>query len=306
MIFNISALFLGVFPDNISLAFPLATLYFHRHFRIFLFLGGVIFLNEFPEIFAFANMGSLLPKEHVLLVGVQHMSGMWVLRGMRMGAYVTALKVEAHEVGRCGSLKQALQDAQQLAAGFRDGGAAAAKARRKGSAEASVVEWARGMEQEIVASGWLWAVQANGTRGLGLPQHQFVAGGDFPTALPVAARRRLEEVRRELRGVREELEMLAPTDHGVPPSVRQWAGGPGAVLLSSGNTSGASLPVGGPMLNTRDLSLYPPLAVDPLRCMSGGAAQTAPMLASVVPLADLSAGPLLPRMVKVVQMRSGG
>ena len=108
-------------------------------------------------------MGSLLAKEHVLLVGVQHVSGMWVLRGMRMGAYVAALRIVAREVGRCGSLKQALQDAQQLAAGFRNGGPAAAKARQKGSAEASVVEWARGMEQELVASGWLWAVQANGT-----------------------------------------------------------------------------------------------------------------------------------------------
>ena len=219
-------------------------------------------------------MGSLLAKEHVLLVGVQHVSGMWVLRGMLMGAYVAALRIEAHEVGRCGSLKQALQDAQQLAVGFPNGGAAAAKARRKGSAEASVVEWARGMEQELVASGWLWVVQANGTRGLGKPQHQFVAGGDFPTALPDAARERLEDVRRELREVREELAMLTPTYHGVPPSVRQWADGPGAVLLSSGGISGASRspPVGGPMLNTMDLSLYLPLAVDPLHCMSGGAA----------------------------------
>ena len=69
-----------------------------------------------------APMGSLLAKEHVLLVGVQHVSGMWVLRGMRMGAYVAALRIEAHEVGRCGSLKQALQDAQQLAVGFPNGG----------------------------------------------------------------------------------------------------------------------------------------------------------------------------------------
>ena len=29
-----------------------------------------------------APMGSMLAKEHVLLVGVQHVSGMWVLRGM--------------------------------------------------------------------------------------------------------------------------------------------------------------------------------------------------------------------------------
>ena len=77
-------------------------------------------------------MGSLLAKEHVLLVGVQHVSGMWVLRGMRMGAYVAALRIVAREVGRCGSLKQALQDAQQLAVGFLNGGPAAAKARRKG------------------------------------------------------------------------------------------------------------------------------------------------------------------------------
>ena len=105
--------------------------------------------------------------------------------------------------------------------GFRMGGGAAAKARRKDLAEASVVEWARGMEQDLVALGWLWAVQANGTRSLGIPQHQFVAGGDFPTALPDAARERLEDVRRELREVREELAMLTPTYHGMPPLVRQ-------------------------------------------------------------------------------------
>ena len=34
-------------------------------------------------------MGSLLANEHVLLVGVQHVTGMWVLRGMRMKAYTT-------------------------------------------------------------------------------------------------------------------------------------------------------------------------------------------------------------------------
>ena len=149
-----------------------------------------------------------------------------------MGAYVAALRVEAHEVVRCGSLKQALQDAQQLAVGFPDGGGTAAKARRIGSAEASVVEWARGMEQELVASGWLWVVQADGTRGLGMPQHQFVAGGDFAPVLPEAARARLEDVRRELLEVGEELAMLTPTYHGMPLSAQQWADGSEAVLLS--------------------------------------------------------------------------
>ena len=131
-------------------------------------------------------MGSLLAKELLLplLVGVQHVSGMWVLRGMRMGAYLSAIKVEATEVVRFGGLKEALQDAQQLAVGSPADCLTAVRLRQKGSTVASVVEWAREMEHALVTSGWLWVVQSDGTVGLGMPQHQFVAGGDLVTSPP--------------------------------------------------------------------------------------------------------------------------
>ena len=239
-------------------------------------------------------MVSLLAREHVLLVGVQHVSGMWVLRGMRMGAYFSALKVEATEVAKFGSMKEALQDAQQLAVGSPASCLAAVKYRRRGSTEASVVEWAREMEHARVASGWLWAVQSDGTVGLGMPQHQFVAGGDFAPALSDAAKARLEDVRQELREVGAELEMLTPAHRGViavyrsvPLSAQQSAGGSEAVLLTGGVGSDASPPAVGPMLRTMDLSLYPPVVVAPSQPLPGGDGQA--LSASVVSLSDLPA-----------------
>ena len=91
--------------------------------------GGLfVVLDEAP-------MGSLLPKEHVLLVAVQHVNGTWVLRGMRMGAYFSAIRVEATDAAKYGSVKAALLDAQQLAVGIPAGSVALAKPRRRGATE---------------------------------------------------------------------------------------------------------------------------------------------------------------------------
>ena len=121
-------------------------------------------------------MGSLLANEHVLLVGEQHVTGMWVLRGMRMKAYFSALKVEAADASKYGGLEGALHDAQQLAVGSPAGCLAAVKPKRRGSTETSVMEWAREMEQQFMASGKLWALRSDGTLGLGMPQQTTVCG----------------------------------------------------------------------------------------------------------------------------------
>ena len=69
--------------------------------------GAFVVLDEAP-------MGSLLQNEHVLLVAVQHVTGMWVVRGMRMKAYFAAVKIEAADAVKYGSLMAALNDAQHL------------------------------------------------------------------------------------------------------------------------------------------------------------------------------------------------
>ena len=61
-------------------------------------------------------MGKLLANAHVLLVGVQHVTGMWVPRGMRMKAYLSAIKIESADAMNFGGVECALQDAQHIAA----------------------------------------------------------------------------------------------------------------------------------------------------------------------------------------------
>ena len=82
-----------------------------------------------------APLGSLLPTEHVLLVAVQHVTGMWVIRGMRMKAYFAATKVEAADAVKFGSPGAALTDAQHLAVGSPVGCIAVAKPKRRTAAE---------------------------------------------------------------------------------------------------------------------------------------------------------------------------
>ena len=128
-----------------------------------------------------APLGSLLPTEHVLLVAVQHVTGMWVIRGMRMKAYFAATKVEAADAVKFGSLGAALTDAQHLAVGSPVGCIAVAKPKRRTPAETTIIKWAKEMKQKYMATGRLWAVQSNGTSGIGMPQQQFVMGGvQFP------------------------------------------------------------------------------------------------------------------------------
>jgi hypothetical protein len=88
---------------------------------------------------------------------------------------------------RFGSLGNALTDAQHLAVSSPVGCIAVAKPRRRSAADTTVVEWAKEMEQSYMATGRLWAVQGNGASGIGMPQQQFVAGGDFATALSAVA-----------------------------------------------------------------------------------------------------------------------
>ena len=207
---------------------------------------------------------------------------------MRMRSYFSALKVEAADAAKFGGMEGALQDAQQLAVGSPAGCLAAAKPRQKSSTETSVMGWAREMEQQFMASGKLWAVRVDGTVGLGMPQQQFVAGGDFASALSEAAKAKLADVRRELREVGAEIALITPVHHNVPLSAQQPIRESGAVLLIGGVSSDASSPAVMPMLRTMGLSPYATGAVAPSQPLpvEGGQASSAP--ASVVSLGDLT------------------
>jgi hypothetical protein len=174
-------------------------------------LGGMfIALEEAPA-------GSLLPKEHVLLVAVQRVDGLWVLRGMRIGAYFSAIKVEAADGVKYGSAHAAVLDAQRVTVGIPDGNVATAKPRRIGATETTVAEWVRGVERRYLATGVIWASRGDGTVGLGLPQLQFVVGGDFTAAATGWGEGMLASVRSELREVGDELALLTPIGHDPPP-----------------------------------------------------------------------------------------
>ena len=92
-------------------------------------------------------------------MAVQHVTGMWVLRGMRMKAYFSAIKVETADAAKYGSLGAALIDAQHLVVGSPVGCVAIAKPKRRGSTETTVMEWAREVEQRYMATGRMWAMQ---------------------------------------------------------------------------------------------------------------------------------------------------
>ena len=74
----------------------------------------VLLLEEAP-------MGRLLDSEHVLLIGVQHVTGMWVLRALRkrMRQYFSALKVEQADADWCNGMENVT--AAAAAAGMHDG-----------------------------------------------------------------------------------------------------------------------------------------------------------------------------------------
>jgi hypothetical protein len=196
--------------------------------------GSFVVVDEAP-------LGSLLPSEHVLLIGVQHVTGMWVLRGMRMRAYFSALKVEAADAIKYGGLQGALHDAQHLAVGSPAGCLAVGKPKRRYATDTSVMEWVREMEQKLMPSGQLWAVQADGTVGIGMPQQQFVSGGDFASALSEAARAKLAEVKCELQEVGEEIALITPSNRNVPLSSQQPIRESGAAVLIGGASEDAEL-----------------------------------------------------------------
>ena len=109
-------------------------------------------------VLAEAPLPTLLKEEHVLLVAVQHVTGMWVIRGMRMKAYFAAVKLEKSDAANFGSIGNALTDAQQLAVSSPAGCVAVAKPRRKSAQETTVSEWARKMEQGYIVHGFGQAV----------------------------------------------------------------------------------------------------------------------------------------------------
>ena len=167
---------------------------------------------------------------------MQHVTGMWVLRGMRMTSYFAALRVEAADAAKFNGIEAALQDAQQLAVMSPAGCLAISRPGRKSQTKITVSEWAKEMEQQHMASGKLWAMRADGTEGLGMPQLQFVTGGDFSSALSEVAKAKLAEVRKELREVGEEFALTTPL-RNVPLSAQQPVRESGAALLIGGVSS---------------------------------------------------------------------
>ena len=115
-------------------------------------------------------MGKLLDSEHVLLIGVQHVTGMWVLRALRMRQYFLALKVEQADAERCNAMENALKDAQQLAVDSPSECLAVHKASRKSATGVTVAEWAREIGKWsssscVMASRKLWAKSMGGWHG---------------------------------------------------------------------------------------------------------------------------------------------
>jgi hypothetical protein len=237
-------------------------------------------------------VGSLLPYEHELLVAVQRVDGLWVLRGMRIAAYFSAMKAENEDVLKHGSAKQAVLEAQQVVGDVPSGNVATAKPRRTGSTETTVAEWVRGVERRYLATGYMWSKRGDGTEGLGMPQLQFVVGGDFATAdaLAVGGEGRIAEVRLELRDVGEELALLSPAGHDPLPSMRQPADGASLVLLDAGAGLGESPIAAMPTLRLDDTSLGLPVLVAPPQPLGLGGLQPPSAQASVVSLGDLAAG----------------
>ena len=143
-----------------------------------------------------------------------------------------------------------------------------------------------------MASGKLWALRADGTVGVGMPQQhqQFVAGGDFSSALLEAAKAKLAEVRRELREVGDEIALITP-HRNVPLSAQQpiRESVSGAALLIGGVRSDASSPEVMPLLRTMGFSPFAPGAVAPSQSPLGEGVQGSSAPAAVISLGDLAA-----------------
>ena len=68
----------------------------------------------------------------------------------------------------------------------------------------------KGDGARLYGYGQAVGVRGDGTDGIGMPQQQFIAGGDFATALSAMAAAKLLDVRRELREVDRETTLITP------------------------------------------------------------------------------------------------
>ena len=226
-------------------------------------------------------------------MAVQRVDGLWALRGMRIGVYFSAIKVEAADVVKYGSVNAAVLDAQQMTVGIPDGNVATAKPRWVGATETTVAEWVRGVERRYLAMGSMWASRGDGTEGLGMPQLQYVVGGDFTAASTGWGEGRLASVRLELREVGDELVLLTPVGHEPPPSEQRPASG-SSLALPNGGADPEATPIAAlPMRHLVDASPRQPVPLAPPQppLVSGVHSPSAP--ASVVSLKDLSTDLLL-------------
>ena len=179
-----------------------------------------------------------------------------------------------------------------MVGGVPSGNVATAKPRRVGSTETTVAEWVRGVERRYLATSYLWSGREDGTEGLGMPQLQFVVGGDFATAdtLAVGGEGRIAEVRLELREVGDELALLSPVGGDAPPLGQQPTEEASLALPEAGADPEVLLVEAVPMLRPEGTSPEPlPLMAPPQSPGSGGLRPPSAQ-ASVVSLGDLSAG----------------
>ena len=246
-------------------------------------LGGLF------VVLAEAPLPSILQAEHVLLVAVQHVTGMWVLRGMRMKAYIDAVMLEKRDTARWGGMQNAHNEAQLQAVGSLADGMPAPKARRRSATEVSVNKWARGMEASFMTSGKMWSVQSDGSAGMGMPQQQFISGGVFATALSAGAADRLREVQRELSEVDREITLVTPDGRNVPLSAQQGSRDAGAARLLG--TSIADSPVVPPRQRTMEFSPSGQVVRSPPRpALEGEVLPVSVGACHSVPLGALTAG----------------
>ena len=157
-------------------------------------------------VVAEAPMPKVLEDEHVLTVALQHPSGRWVVRSIRMRTYFAAIKVEHADGLKHGSRQGAAFDAQQFA--VRPLGRRTKP--RVDKASQVVRDYAVEKEQEFMASGELWARRADGMPGWGLPQQYFIAGGEFVSAPSRPQAEELARVQQQLVSARAELVSLSP------------------------------------------------------------------------------------------------
>ena len=122
-----------------------------------------------------------------------------------------------------------------------------------------------------------------------MPQQQFVAGGDFSSALSELAKAKLADVRQELREVGKEIALITPS-RNVPLSEQQAVRESGAAVFIGGASADASSPEVMPLLRTMGFSPFVPGAAPPPHPTLGlPGSQASSVPAAVVSLGDLTA-----------------